>query len=69
MFNRKPARMLNNDGVTPKHVVTSDRNSTMELIGYQHDLGLLGQPITFYVGICFGLVFQAALVTIAFSLA
>ena len=68
MFDRKPTRLLNKNGVTQKHAGSSRRSQAAELVGFQHELGLLGQPTSFYVGICFGMVFQAALVTISVSL-
>jgi hypothetical protein len=67
MFNRKPARLLNN-GDTQKISGAADEGQFADLIGYHQELGPLGQPACFYVGIGFGIIFQAALVTISIAM-
>ena len=70
MFDRKPARLLNNNGLPQKLVnKAADQSQETEEIGYQQDRGLLGQPSSFYVGIGLGIVFQAALITISIAMA
>lgn len=69
MFDRKPARLLDNNGVAQKVVRASDQSQAAELIDYHQDRGPLGQSATFYVGIGLGIVFQAALIAISIAMA
>jgi len=67
MFNRKPAKLSNN-GAARNHCCGARKSQEAELIDYYDERGLLGQPSSFYVGIGFGIVFQAAIATILFQL-
>ena len=63
----EPMELTENNNDTPTQKKPSELTPKKEPQGYTKELGIMGQPTSFYVGICCGILFHVFVVSYVWS--